>query len=247
MKKTPGDYLIQQYNTIKAMFEGKLLIESIEPSYTNNLFTYPNRVPYDSSRSPLSAKYFNSCKQYLAIFKHRSFHYLFNDASIARFHYEFDKDYKLLSYNLHWFPCPFSSEFLSQFLDEDGKIEKVTFFEYLDYIEEVDNFNYPNFSFRTPIRIDYDANYNGTKGSFHPTSHIHFQDTNTRAKNQDIYCLYRFFAFIIENCYPDHNYTFHTEENNISTKMINESSHWLKCSRITDTELGENINTSFRF
>lgn len=90
---------------------------------------------------------------------------MFKDASIARFHYEFDKDYKLLSYNLHWFPCPFSSEFLSQFLDEDRKIEKFLF-EYLDYIEEVDSFNYTNFSFRTPIRIDYDANYKGLKEVF---------------------------------------------------------------------------------
>ena len=69
MQNTPGDYLIQQFNTLKAMFEDKLLIESIEPSYTNKLFTYSNTVPYDSSRSSLSAKYFNSCKQYLAILR----------------------------------------------------------------------------------------------------------------------------------------------------------------------------------
>lgn len=37
MQNTPGDYLIQQFNTLKAMFEDKLLIESIEPSYTNKL------------------------------------------------------------------------------------------------------------------------------------------------------------------------------------------------------------------
>lgn len=247
MNKTPGDYLIQQFNTIKAMFEDKLLIESIEPNYANNLFTYPNTVPSTTSRSLLSAKYFNSGEQYLTIFKNRSFHFLFKDASIARFHYEFDDEYKLLSYNLHWFPCPFSSEFLSDFI-EDGEIEKVSFYEYLDYIEILDDFKYTNFSFRTPIRIDYEAKYKGTKGSFHPTSHIHFQDTDTRAKTQNIYCLYRFFAFIIENCYPSHNYNFHNEENKISLKMINESSYWLKCRKIlNDNELGENINTSFLF
>lgn len=247
MQKTPGDFLIQQFNTLKAMFKDSLLLDSIEPNYANDFFTYTNLVKSGSERSPLSAKFFNSCKQYLTIFKYRSYHYLFADASIARFHYEFDKDYKLLSYNLHWLPCPFSSEFLSQFLNEDGQIEKMIFFEYFDNVEEKDNFIYSNFTFRTPIRIDFDANYKGTKVNFHPTSHIHFQDTDTRAKNNDIYCLYRFFAFIIENCYPNHYYKFYKEENLISSKMINESKYWLKCNEINDTELGENINTIFSF
>ncbi|KYG59881.1 DUF2290 domain-containing protein [Planococcus maritimus] len=246
MNKTPGHYLSQQFNTIKAMFEDKLLMESINPFYTNNLFTYTNTVAPTDSRSLLSAKYFNSGEQYLAIFKNRSFHFLFKDASIARFHYEFDDKYKLLSYNLHWFPCPFSSEFLSGFIEE-GEIEKTSFFEYLDLIEEIDNFNYKDFNFRSPIRIDYEANYDGTKGSFHPSSHIHFQDTDTRAKTQNIFCIYRFFAFVIENCYPTHNYNFHKEENTISQEMINESSYWLKLRKVNNEEFGEKINTNLFF
>ncbi len=247
MRTTPGSYLSQQYNTIKAMFEDKLIIESIEPNFEDDYFTYMNQVVIGSERSPISAKYFNSCRQYLAIFKCRSFHYLLNDASIARFHYEFDENYKLVSYNLLWFPCPFSSDFLSQFRDEEGNIEKFTFFEYLDEIEEVDTFNYTNFSFRTPVRIDYDLNYSGTKSSFHPTSHIHFQNTDTRAKSNDIFCLYRFFAFIIENCYPNLNYTFNLDDDNISIDMINESNHWLKCKKTKGAQFGEEIRTSFSF
>ena len=53
MRTTPGSYLSQQYNTIKAMFEDKLIIESIEPNFEDDYFTYMNQVVIGSERSPI--------------------------------------------------------------------------------------------------------------------------------------------------------------------------------------------------
>jgi hypothetical protein len=242
MSNEPIDYLFQQFNTIRDMYRDTLIMENIRPENTKNIFTYQNQVRIGEKRSPMSAKYFNSCTQYLAMFKSRSYHFLFNDCSIGRFHYEFDVNFKLSSYNLLWFPCPFSNGFLDEVKDSEFHL-----FEFLDTIEEIDNFKYEDFSFRSPIRIDYDANYEGSKADFHPTSHIHFQHTDTRARNNGIFCLYKFFNFIIENCYPEFNYKFHEEENNITEEMMNNSAHWLRVKKTINAELGRKIYTSYTF
>lgn len=158
-EKKPSEYLNQQFNTIKTMYSGSLLIETIEPICQNNLFTFTNDVPIYEERSPMSAKYFNNCKQYLAMFKNRSYHFLFIDGSLAKFHYEFDEEYKLLSYNLLWYPCPFSKEFLKIFIEDDGTINKMDLYDYIDNIEEIDNFKYMDFNLCSPIRVDYDYTY----------------------------------------------------------------------------------------
>lgn len=246
MNITPGNRLLQQFNTIKAMFENNIIIDTIDPICENYVFTYSNTVPTTPTRSTISAKYFNSAEQYLTMFRSRSYHFLFYDASIARLNYEFDDNSKLLSYNLHWIPCPFSTEYLSGFIEE-GQLDKMELFNYLDSVDLEEKFSYTNFSLRTPIRIDFDANYEGKKGDFHPTSHIHFQDTDTRAKINNIYCLYRFFAFIVENCYPSYYYDFHISNTQISSKMINSSTNWLKCKKVINEDLGMNINTNLNY
>lgn len=248
MQKSPSEYLYQQYNVIKEMYKEKLIIETIEPKYSSNLFTFTNQMPIFDDRSPMSAKYFNNCKQYLAMFKHRSYHFLFIDGSIAKFHYEFDKEKKLLSYNLLWYPCPFSNEWLKMFKMEDGSINKYDFYEYIDSIEENDDFKYLDFNLRTPIRVDYDFTYDTSseKACFHPTSHIHFQHTDTRARNTEVFCLYKFFVFIIENCYPYINYDL-GEDLTISNKMLKEASYWLKYNEVRDLSIGERIYTTYSF
>jgi hypothetical protein len=241
---TPVDYLKQQYNTLDSMYKRKLILESIKPKFTDHLFTYQNTPPPTTERSPMSQKYYNSCKQYLAMFKSRSYHFLFNDYSIGRFNYVFDIHSKLVSYNLLWFPCPFSIEYLNLSMNERSFL-----FELLDSIQEIDKFQYGDFTLRTPIRIDFDAIYEGTKIEFHPTSHIHFQSSETRAKNSKVFCLYNFFAFIIENCYPEINHKFHTEDEEaiITKEMLGESAYWLKSKKIDNIDLGSKIITNYSF
>ncbi|MBD7985729.1 DUF2290 domain-containing protein [Sporosarcina sp. Sa2YVA2] len=248
MQKRPSEQLYKQFNVLKDMYKDKLILGYIEPTIHNNLFTFTNQMPIFDERSPLSAKYFNNCKQYLTLFKNRSYHFLFVDGSIAKFHYEFDELNKLISYNLLWYPCPFSEEWIKIFKLDDGSIDELQMSEFMDNIEEVDNFKYLDFNLRTPIRIDYDITYDAKsdKASFHPTSHIHFQHTNTRARNSEIFCLYKFFVFIIENCYPNINYEL-TKSSLISERMLNEASHWLKCKDLRTDGIGDRIYTTYTF
>lgn len=248
MQKKPSEQLYQQFNILKDMYLGKLILAYIDPVYQDNLFTFAHQMPIFDERSPMSAKFFNNCKQYLAMFKKRSYHFLFVDGSIAKFHYEFDETNKLLSYNLLWYPCPFSEDWIKLFKSDDGSIDEMELTNFIDNIEEVDDFKYLDFNLRTPIRIDYDITYDAAsdKSSFHPTSHIHFQHTNTRARNSEIFCLYKFFVFIIENCYPDINYKL-SEEELISDRMLKGTSHWLKCKDINVNGIGDKIYTTYTF
>lgn len=234
----PINKLNEQFVTISTLYKDRLIREVIDPDCSKNIFTFKNQVPTTSVRSPMSQKFFNAIKQYLAMLKSRSYHFLFNDFSLARFHYEFDPEGKLNSYNLLWFPCPFSEKFLK---DVGSLTDNII--DYMDELTEDDTFNTNDLLLRTPIRVDYDANYSGRRAEFHPVSHIHFQHHHTRAKNNSIFCLYNFFNFIIENCYPEkYEFLFKTEEV-ISQSMKNEFRYWLKENKI-DNELGNHIYTN---
>lgn len=236
----PINKLYEQFITISHLYKGSLIKDIIDPDYSKTIFTFKNQVPTTNVRSPMSQKFFNAIQQYLAMLKSRSYHFLFNDYSIGRFHYEFDPKGKLSSYNLLWFPCPFSEKFLNDISSLTDNI-----IDYIDELTEEDMFKTDDLLLRTPIRADYDATYSGTRTKFHPVSHIHFQHHHTRAKNNSIFCLYNFFNFIIENCYPEkHVYLFKTE-NVISQSMKNEFRHWLKEKKIENDDLGVNIYTSF--
>ena len=232
--------LESQFKTITEMYKEILIIDSIKPNCNESIFSFRNSVNRTNERSPMSQKYFNSCVQYLALFRERSYHILFYDYSIARFHYEFENN-KLVSYNLLWFPCPFSKDYL----DICGGRQEIA--DMLDTTPTEESYNYDNFIFRTPVRIDFDANYKGKKKIFHPTSHLHFQHKDTRSGFKDVFCLYKFFFFVIENFYPDINYQIHNIDNNINKTMLSESQSWLKIKNVDDKELGEKIHTSFGF
>lgn len=246
MQKTPSDFLKDQFDMLTSIFRNSLILDSVEPIHLKNIFTFKNDTPIFDDRSPISGKFFNHCSQYLALFKSRSFHFLMKDGSIVKFHYEFDDKLKLVCYNLLWFPFPFSNEYLDMFVNsETNEIDKMELYNFIDNLEENDNFSYSDFNLRTPIRIDYDYSYKSVndRGLYHPISHIHLQHSNTRARNNDIFCLYKFFTFIIENCYPDYNYE--TRDNFfVSSKELKESSHWLKCNKPTNEEHGIRIYTT---
>ncbi|SDM42915.1 Uncharacterized conserved protein [Paenibacillus sp. OK060] len=233
--------LQSQFTTLIDMYKGTLILDSIKPNCAETSFSVKNLVDTTDERSPLSQKFFNSCSQYLALFRERSYHVLFNDYSIARFNYEFEGN-KLASYNLLWFPCPFSHEYLEIYDNDRLEIEYM-----LDYTPIEETYRHSDFTFRSPVRIDYDANYTGNKKVFHPTSHLHFQHKNTRTEFNDIFCLYKFFFFVIENFYPDLNFQIYKDGNFITSNMLNESRNWLKTKKVQDEELGGRIHTSFSF
>ncbi|MBJ7965797.1 DUF2290 domain-containing protein [Bacillus cereus] len=244
LQSVPLKNLQEQFNTVNAMYQNDLIIDSIKPLCQNNIFTFKNDVHRSDERSPMSAKFFNNCVQYLAMFRSRSYHFLLFDASIIRFYYKFDNANKLESYNLLWFPCPFNEQVVKIFGEDRQDL-----YNFLDDLSNEDKFSFGDFEFRTPIRVDYDALYSGTKKDFHPTSHIHFQNTNTRAKNNNIFCIYTFMAFIIENCYPEKNAEYHNQENNLNGRMRAEKSSWLKINQINDEKigLGNKIFTNYHF
>ncbi|WP_322923100.1 DUF2290 domain-containing protein [Paenibacillus campi] len=237
----PSQLLEQQLNTINEMYKDELIIDSINPVCTDYIFTFRNHVPTSDSRSPMAQKYFNDFYQYMALLKNRSYHFLLKDYSICRFHYEFNNEYKLNSYNLLWFPCPFSSKFLGE--AKEMCENELEFMDYMDSIQLGDQFNFEDFLLRTPIRVDYDITYEGSRELFHPTAHIHFQHYHTRAKSNSIFCLYNFMVFIIENCYPEDNYLFHESENLINSRMRRDFNYWLKEKDLLNKELGLNIYT----
>lgn len=243
MKNNPVEHLKQQIETINEMYNGNLIKDFIEPRYSKTFFTYQNVVRKTAERSRISAKFFNSCEQYTTLLKNRSYHFLLKDYSICRFDYKFDENNKLLSYNLLWFPCPFSKEYFREGL-ESG----LNFFDFIDDYTNDEIIEHKDILLRSPIRIDYDCYYDGTKSDFHPTSHIHFQDSNTRAHNNGTFCLYQFFNFIIENCYPEDNYLHYGGENMVITdSMKKESSQWLRLNKLKNKKLGENIFTRYSF
>lgn len=233
--------LEDQFKTITDMYTGTIILDTIDPIYTASTLEAKNSVDRTTSRSPMSQKFFNSCIQYLALFRARSYHILFHDYSIAKFHYEFSGTNKLTSYNLLWFPCPFSEEYLGIYPDR-FEIQAM-----LDSVPIEEKYQYDDFSFRTPIRIDFDSEYNGDKKMFHPISHLHFQNKNTRTEVNSLYCLYKFLFFIIENCYPDNNYEIHKNKNFITPTMLTDSQYWLKNDKDIDDEIGKKIFTSYNF
>lgn len=244
MQNNAVDFLMEQFNELNKMFKDTLIRSHIDPVYNKNTFTFKNKVDKGINRSPMSAKYFNSGIQYLALMKSRSYHFLFSDYSIGRFHYEFDEDNKLSSYNLLWFPCPFSDEF---FDNNDLDKGDMYFLNLIDELVDDEIIHYNEMRLRTPIRIDFDINYSGNRREFHPTSHIHQQHTETRTKNTKEFCLYNFFAFIIENCYPDFYYKYR-DEMVITEDMKKKSLPWLRVSKEKEKEkekYGIKIFTSY--
>lgn len=199
MKESAVDRIKKQYSVLASSSVDFLIRDCIDPSVNRKQITVKNDVNCPRGERSLKAqKYFNYCKQYISFYKSRSYQFLFCDYSLGRFNYEFDDNDHLVSYSLYWNPCPISLEYRKEM--EDCNLD---FSDYIDNTDDKETIELNNIVLRTPIRLDYVANYDGTNPEYHPSFHMHFQDKNTRVKTDNILSLYSYILFVLENCYPD--------------------------------------------
>lgn len=220
MQETPVEKINKQLDILSKAVNDILIKEYIPSKLEARVLKYRNDVVQNSEiRSLKAQKYFNYCQQYFAFFKNRSYQFLFNDYSLGRFLYEFDENNHLMSYNLYWNPCPFSSEFISE-LNEN----------------EIDV-------------IDYDRKYNGANKEHHPLLHIHYQNNNTRAYSKKVFSVYGYLLFVLENCYPDiYQNKCYKEKVEVLRKLDEETKPWLKCQKNDEMSIfGQRIYTEIYF
>ncbi|MDD7391050.1 MAG: DUF2290 domain-containing protein [Lachnospiraceae bacterium] len=199
MKELPVEKIARQFSVITSADKDFLIRDYISPVINGRTITFKNDVKTKGcGRSVKSQKFFDYCKQYVAFYQSRSYQFLFHDYSLGRFIYEFDDSDHLLSYNLYWNPCPLRLKFIED-LEEIGW----DFSDYIDNMVDNETVRLDDIILRTPIRLDYIRDYDGTKPELHPDFHMHFQNKNTRVKSEGILTLYSYLLFIIENCYPD--------------------------------------------
>lgn len=238
MQDKPSKRLERQFDIIVSNDNHSIIKDFIPPVVSENSLEWRNDVGRSDLRSIISGKYFGYCSQYLAFFKNRSYQFLFNDYSLGRLRYSFNRQGKLLSYNLFWYPCPFNVEFVQHI--RDNQLDTM---EYIDAIDNHEKILLENILLRTPIRLDYDSEYNDMNYRYHPLSHVHLQNKDTRMKMEKVLSVYGYYLFILENCYP-YEYR-HIEESSIDIirKLDFETKHWLKISSESKSENGVEIKT----
>lgn len=121
--------------------------------------------------------------------------------------------------------------------------------EYIDSMELKEKIELKNIILRTPIRIDFDKDYNGTNKNYHPLFHVHYQDKNTRANAAKVFSLYAYILFVLENCYPDIYQNVQFEEKiTLLRKLDEETAHWLKIKpNVESQNYGKEISTTIYF
>lgn len=148
---------------------------------------------------------FNTVENYLSVFQNRAYHFFLFDGSLIKLNFEFDESYALKTYNLSWLPCVFTSEYINMFEIKDNQMNIFELYNELDSYElsSKEKICLSDICLRSPIRIDFDSTYSDFSRTTHPLTHMHFQSKNTRLKIENTFCIYRFVAFVLENCYPD--------------------------------------------
>lgn len=241
MQESPVEKIKQQFDFLSSSENDYIIRECIAPKTGERNIIWRNEVKQNGSERSLKAqKYFNFCHQYIAFFKSKSFHFLFKDYSLGRFFYEFDENNFLLSYNLYWCPCPLSMDFINEIAENDLDVS-----EYIANIDHNERIDLNHIILRTPIRLDYVREYDDKYRQYHPSFHMHFQEKDTRAKTKNIFSLYSYMLFILENCYPD-IYTNDIYEEKIETlrKLDAETVPWRRIKDISRNScLGEKIHT----
>ncbi len=245
MQETPVEKINKQLDILSKAVNDILIKEYIPSKLEARVLKYRNDVVQNSEiRSLKAQKYFNYCQQYFAFFKNRSYQFLFNDYSLGRFLYEFDENNHLMSYNLYWNPCPFSSEFISEL--NENEIDVIEYFDSVDFNDKIE---LNHITLRTPIRIDYDRKYNGANKEHHPLLHIHYQNNNTRAYSKKVFSVYGYLLFVLENCYPDiYQNKCYKEKVEVLRKLDEETKPWLKCQKNDEMSIfGQRIYTEIYF
>ena len=244
MQESPIEKINKQFEIISKHKHLLNLKDCIDSKRTKNTISYYNDVVQENDKRSLKAqKYFDSCKQYIAFFKFRSYQFLFNDYSLGRFFYQFDDKNCLLQSNLYWIPCPLNREYIKNI-----ECDELEVMDFIDQIEDDEKMELDCISLRTPMRIDYTRNYNGRNLAHHPSWHLHYQNKDTRIKFRNVISLYGYFLFLLENCYPLFYMNQNEEKfiNNLWT-MEKDSRNWLKIERNTVGMFGKDVHTNLIF
>lgn len=242
MQEIPAEKIKKQFDLLGDIDNNPILIDYIQPKIEGRNITFQNDVKQnDATRSLKAQKYFNYVKQYVAFFKSRSYQFLFSDYSLGRIVYEFDDNNKLVSYNMYWNPCPFNEEFIKELANVGMDIA-----EYIDCIDDTEKAELNAISLKSPLRFDYAREYTGKYKGYHPSLHLHIQDSETRMKVSSAFSVYKYYLFILENCFPsiykEGKYEDYIEH---IRKLDLETSGWLKV-KSDDSDVGNQIQTEIR-
>lgn len=133
---------------------------------------------------------FNTLQQYLKIYETGAYHAIFNDGSIVRCYYKFQKNI-LLEQSLLFWPSPMNIS--EEVIEELGISDALILM--LNSIDQ----NNKDFRMRSPMRYDF-SSVNNVSG--HSATHVHIQHADCRLKAENPICFNTFIEFVLKNFYP---------------------------------------------
>lgn len=153
-------------------------------------------------------EYFTSLEQYAWIIDKGAYQGLLFDGSIIRVSFLFDKNI-LKEENLLYWPSPIQMKI--EDIEEYG-IYDVLYTKLFQETEALipnkisSEVEFPStlalrMKMRSPIRLDYDSNFEESEQDDHPATHLHFQDSECRLAVQKPCCFNTFIHFILNNFY----------------------------------------------